>query len=343
MAPAPAQRRNGALRRGRRRLADHLGLLFLPICDALGAGGDGAAADRRVRPDARSASPRWSAFSTTATRRSAWSPAWRWTSSARAGSCRSARAMVGVGALLFATGDPTLASDRPLPPGRGGRLRADRRGLSSRPPTSRPSRAATLIGATQMFGMAGGSAGQFAGRARRSPAAWRGTSSGWSWASPGLPIAVLLLVLMPRRAPSPSRSRIRRGRLGAGVGAAIGDGVPQSAVDPLRPDRRADVPPDDHLRHGLGRALPPGGARRALFDGGAALGLGAVRLDHRLPAARLAFRPDRPAQAGDHRRRGRAARLHGADPLRPAGRVPALHASAWSPASPRARRCSPTR
>ena len=38
-------------------------------------------------------------------------------------------------------------------------------------------------------------------------------------------------------------------------------------------------------------------------DGGAALGLGAVRLDHRLPAARLALRPDRPPQAGDHRRR----------------------------------------
>ena len=39
--------------------------------------------------------------------------------------------------------------------------------------------------------------------------------------------------------------------------------------------------------------------------------VGAVRLDHRLPAAGLALRPDRPAQAGDHRRRGRAARLPG--------------------------------
>ena len=51
--------------------------LFLPIRDALGAGGDGAGAVGRLRPDRRSASPRWSACSTTATRRSASSPASR--------------------------------------------------------------------------------------------------------------------------------------------------------------------------------------------------------------------------------------------------------------------------
>ena len=38
-------------------------------------------------------------------------------------------------------------------------------------------------------------------------------------------------------------------------------------------------------------------------DGGDALGDGAARLDHRLPAARLRLRPHRPAQAGDRRRR----------------------------------------
>ena len=37
-------------------------------------------------------------------------------------------------------------------------------------------------------------------------------------------------------------------------------------------------------------------------SGRPALGRGAVRLDHRLPAARLADRPHRPPQAGDHRR-----------------------------------------
>ena len=49
--------------------------------------------------------------------------------------------------------------------------------------------------------------------------------------------------------------------------------------------------------------------------GGDAFGDRAVRLDHRLPAARLHFRPDRAAQAGDHRRRGRAAGLPRVDSL----------------------------
>ena len=80
---------------------------------------------------------------------------------AAAGSSRSARPLVGIGALLFAIGQQ-----------RGGERRAGScraRAASSRwsaPSTSRrtnfpASRAATLIGATQMFGMAGGSAGQF--------------------------------------------------------------------------------------------------------------------------------------------------------------------------------------
>ena len=57
-------------------------------------------------------------------------------------------------------------------------------------------------------------------------------------------------------------------------------------------------------------------------DGGAALGDGAARLDHRLPAARVPLRSDRPAQAGHRRRRGRAARLPRLDPLRHAGVFP---------------------
>jgi MFS family permease len=49
-------------------------------------------------------------------------------------------------------------------------------------------------------------------------------------------------------------------------------GVPQPAVDPVRADLGAVLHPDDDLRHGLGRALPRGGARHALLDGGDALG-----------------------------------------------------------------------
>ena len=79
--------------------------------------------------------------------------------------------------------------------------------------------------------------------------------------------------------------------------------LPQSAVDPVRRDRRPAVHPDDDLRHDLGRPLPAGGARLRLRGGGDALGDGAARLDHRLSAARLHLGPDRPAQAGDRRRR----------------------------------------
>ena len=40
---------------------------------------------------------------------SAWSPAWRWTSSGPRKIVPAAAALVGIGALLFGTGDPTLA------------------------------------------------------------------------------------------------------------------------------------------------------------------------------------------------------------------------------------------
>ena len=70
-------------------------------------------------------------------------------------------AAVGIGALLFATGNTDARQRRALHAGRGRRVRARRRGLHRHARTFPPSRAATLIGATQMFGMAGGSAGQF--------------------------------------------------------------------------------------------------------------------------------------------------------------------------------------
>src|SRR6187549_779299 len=69
-------------------------------------------------------------------------------------------AAVGVGALLFATGNSQMASAGRLLQGAGGvfaLIGAVYIATTNFP----PSRAATLIGLTQMFGMAGGSAGQF--------------------------------------------------------------------------------------------------------------------------------------------------------------------------------------
>ena len=199
------------------------------------------------------------------------------------------------------------------------------------------SRAATLIGATQMFGMAGGSAGQFVvGPLIAAGVAWNHFWSGMGVA--GLAIAALLVALLPKRAADGQEPGLVQGS-----GRCAGPGVPQSAVDPLRGHRRADVHPHHDLRHGLGRALPAGGARIRVRRGGAALGDGPVRLDHRLPAARVPLRPHRPAQAGHHRRRAGAARLPGLDSLR-AGRMCSRPIWwAWWPAWPRAPRCSRTR
>src|SRR4029453_1045394 len=69
-------------------------------------------------------------------------------------------ATVGVGALLFATGSSQAASMGRFLQGAGGGFALV--GAAYIATTNFPaSRAATLIGATQMFGMAGGSAGQF--------------------------------------------------------------------------------------------------------------------------------------------------------------------------------------
>src|SRR5512137_2522445 len=69
-------------------------------------------------------------------------------------------AAVGVGALMFATGNNEVASVGRLLQGAGGvfaLVGAAYIAMKNFP----ASKAATLIGATQMFGMAGGSAGQF--------------------------------------------------------------------------------------------------------------------------------------------------------------------------------------
>lgn len=106
-------------------------------------------------------------------------------------------ALVGIGSLMFATGSEALAGIGRVMQGAGGAfalIGAVYIATKSFP----PSRAGTLIGATQMFGMAGGSAGQFAvGPLIAMGFAW---SSFWlGMGVAGLVIAVLLLVLLPRQ------------------------------------------------------------------------------------------------------------------------------------------------
>jgi MFS family permease len=105
-------------------------------------------------------------------------------------------AVVGVGALLFASGNPTLASVGRLLQGAGGVFALV--GAAYIATTNFPaSRAATLIGATQMFGMAGGSAGQFV----VGPMIGAGVAWNWFWFGmgiAGLGIAVLLFLLLPQ-------------------------------------------------------------------------------------------------------------------------------------------------
>src|SRR4051812_42372829 len=101
-----------------------------------------------------------------------------------------AAATVGVGALLFATGNRELASAGRFLQGAGG-VFALVGAIYIASTNFPPSRAATLIGATQMFGMAGGSAGQFLvgpliGHGVRWNVFWAGMGAG------GLAIAALL-------------------------------------------------------------------------------------------------------------------------------------------------------
>ena len=111
-------------------------------------------------------------------------------------------AAVGVGAMLFATGNSEAASIGRLLQGAGGVFALI--GAAYIATTNFPaSRAGTLIGATQMFGMAGGSAGQFVvGPAIAAGVPW---SAFWfAMGVVGLVIAVLLLVFLPS-APATER------------------------------------------------------------------------------------------------------------------------------------------
>ena len=111
-------------------------------------------------------------------------------------------AAVGVGALLFASGNTEAASVGRVLQGVGGVFALI--GAAYIATTNFPaSRAATLIGATQMFGMAGGSAGQVV----VGPMIGAGVSWSTFWMGmgiTGLVISVLLFVLLPKPTPKPT-------------------------------------------------------------------------------------------------------------------------------------------
>src|SRR3954451_7093157 len=110
----------------------------------------------------------------------------------------AAAAVVGLGAFLFATGGTEAASVGRFFQGAGG-VFALVGAIYIATKNFPPSQAATLIGATQMFGMAGGSAGQFAvGPLISNGISW---NSFWSFMGiAGLIIGALLFFLIPREA-----------------------------------------------------------------------------------------------------------------------------------------------
>jgi MFS family permease len=134
-------------------------------------------------------------------------------------------ALVGVGALLFASGEPVLAGVGRFLQGVGGVFAFV--GAVFIATTSFPaSRAATLIGATQMFGMAGGSAGQFV----VGPLIGSGTPWYMFWAVMGVAALVIggaLLTLLPSQAPASRQSSFISDASRA-IGAVLGN--PQSIL-----------------------------------------------------------------------------------------------------------------
>jgi len=135
-------------------------------------------------------------------------------------------AFVAIGAMLFSTGDTTLASVGRFMQGAGGVFALI--GAIYLVSTYMPaSRAATMIGVTQMFGMAGGSAGQFA----VGPI----ISSGVNWDSfwlvtglIGIPIAIFLFVLIPSRKAAGNAPRAGLGTALRGFGTVFAN--PQSIL-----------------------------------------------------------------------------------------------------------------
>jgi MFS family permease len=118
-----------------------------------------------------------------------------------------AAALVGIGALLFATGNTQLASLGRFLQGAGG-VFALVGAIYIATKNFPPSRAATLIGATQMFGMAGGSAGQFV----VGPLIGSGVTWNHFWIAMGvigLVIGIALFFLIPNESSTQSGGGLR--------------------------------------------------------------------------------------------------------------------------------------
>ena len=118
-------------------------------------------------------------------------------------------ASVAIGAILFSTGDPTMGSIGRFMQGAGGvfALIGAIYLVTNFMPAAR---AATLVGVTQMFGMAGGSAGQFV------VGPLIGSGVGWDsfWlvmGVVGIPIAVLLFMLIPKKEQASDAQRVGLG------------------------------------------------------------------------------------------------------------------------------------
>ena len=110
-----------------------------------------------------------------------------------------AAVIVGIGALLFATGQREIASVGRFIQGAGG-VFALVGAVYIATKNFPASQAATLIGATQMFGMAGGSAGQFL----VGPLIGRGLSWSSFWIAMGvigMGVGVVLFFLIPKDEP----------------------------------------------------------------------------------------------------------------------------------------------
>src|SRR5215470_4187975 len=134
-------------------------------------------------------------------------------------------ALVGIGALLFATGNSQAASLGRLLQGAGG-VFALVGAVYIASQGFPPSRAATLIGATQMFGMAGGSAGQFV----VGPVISAGVQWSRFWlvmGIAGIAIAAALRALLPKAEPDTADAG-GLGRIMRALGTVFGN--PQSIL-----------------------------------------------------------------------------------------------------------------
>ena len=166
--------------------------------------------------------------------------------------------LTGFGSLLFATGDLTVCHRGSSASGRRRRVCAWSAPFTSPATTFRLRVAATLTGAAQMFGMAGGSAGQIACRADDRERLAVGGFLGRDGAT-GVLIAAALFFLLPGR--NPGKTSIRE------TGSVYGTvhRIEESSDHSVWSHCRTPVHSNHDLRHDLGRSFLAGGARIRLW------------------------------------------------------------------------------